>query len=157
MDIFEKITFRKLNDKDKDLFVSLRMVYLNEEFDINEKDKEKIINSLNTYYDKHNKNDFIGIIAEIDKKIVSVAYLAISEKPANPSFINGKIGTLLNVYTYPEFRKKGIATKLIEKIIEEGKKINVSSIELKSTEAGNKLYKNLGFTEGKHMSMSKKL
>jgi GNAT superfamily N-acetyltransferase len=83
-----------------------------------------------------------------------VAYLAISEKPANPGFINGKTGTLLNVYTYPEYRKKGIAAKLIKEIINEAKKLDVKIIDLKATEAGFKLYKKSGFKESKYKCMN---
>ena len=157
MDILDKVTFRKLGKNDKELFISLRMVYLNNEFDINENVKKEIENNLKTYFDKYIEDGFIGIIAEYNGKIVSVAYLAISEKPANPNFINGKTGTLLNVYTYPEYRKKGIATKLIEEIIEEAIKINIKLIYLKSTNAGIKLYEKSGFTEGKYKCMSIKL
>ncbi len=44
----------------------------------------------------------------IDKIIVA---LLIVEKPMSPSFITGKTGTVLNVYTKPEYRNKGYAKK----------------------------------------------
>jgi GNAT superfamily N-acetyltransferase len=54
--------------------------------------------------------------------------LLITEKPAIPHFTNGKTGTLINVFTYPEYRKKGIAKKLITEIIKEAKEKGVGLI-----------------------------
>ena len=68
-----------------------------------------------------------------------------------------KIGTLLNVYTYPEYRKNGIATDVIKMIIEEAKKQNVSIINLLATENGENVYKKLGFLETEDKSMRLKL
>jgi len=158
MDILENIVFRKLNKNDKELFINLRFAYLSEEHNFDEIEKEQLKNNLNIYFEKHIKeNDFIGIIGEYNVEIVSVAYFVISEKPPNPSFINGKIGTLLNVYTFPEYRKKGIAKKLIEEIIKEAKLIGVDRIDLKATEAGYNLYKKIGFREDKDKSMGFKI
>jgi N-acetylglutamate synthase-like GNAT family acetyltransferase len=86
-----------------------------------------------------------------------VAYLIIGEWPPNRTFINGKIGTLLNVYTYPEYRKKGIVTNIIKMIIEEAKKRDVSVINLLATEDGESVYKKLGFFETEDKSMRLKL
>ena len=88
---------------------------------------------------------FIAYLAETGNNIIATAFLVISEKPANPAFITGKIGTVLNVFTYPEYRKKGIATELLKRLIEEAKAQNVSYIELSATESGKPLYEKLGF------------
>jgi len=63
----------------------------------------------------------------------------------------------LNVYTFPEYRKKGIAKKLIEEIIKEAKLFGVDRIDLKATEAGYNLYKKIGFREDKDKSMGLKI
>ncbi len=83
--------------------------------------------------------------------------MAINEKPANNNFTNGKIGTLLNVYTYPEYRKNGLSTNIMKIIIEEAKKQNVSEIELIATNDGEKVYKKFGFKEPEMKYMKLKL
>jgi len=156
--IEKNIVFRKLNENDKELFINLRMAYLMDCYDICETDKKQIENNLKIYFDDHiNKNDFIGIIGEYDNKIISVAYLIITEKPPNKNFINGKTGTLMNVYTYPEYRKNGIAKKLIGEIIKEAKTKEINYIDLMATEAGYNLYKKLGFNDSKDKSMNLKI
>ena len=99
------------------------------------------------------ENSFIGMLAEIENTVVSAAYLSISEKPANPSFITGVTGTLLNVLTYPSYRNKGYATKVIQKIIEEAIQCGVSSIDLSATNSGKPLYEKLGFHVSNYTSM----
>jgi len=146
-----ELIYKKLGVDDLNLFIKLRIDFLSEtNKELTETNKEFIINSLEKYYKEHLlKNEFIGIICEYNSIIVSTAYLAISEKPANYHFINGKIGTLLNVYTYPEYRKNGISTKIMEIIIKEAKEQNVSEIELIATEDGEKIYFKFGFSEPK--------
>jgi len=155
----KKLIYRKLCPDDRDLFIRLRLDFINEfHKDVDEIEKEKLKTSLQSYFDRHIENDeFIGIVCEYDKKTISVAYLIIDEWPPNRKFLNGKIGTLLNVYTYPEYRKNGIATDVIKRIIEEAKKQNVSIIDLLATEDGESVYKKLGFLENEDKSMRLKL
>ncbi len=80
-------------------------------------------------------------------KIVSCCFLLIVEKPSNPSFINGRTGTVLNVYTKPDYRRKGCAYALMEMLIADSKAMNLDFIKLKSTENGYGLYKKLGFID----------
>ena len=151
----KNLVYRKLNPDDRDLFIRLRLDFINEfHKDIDEMEKEKLKTSLQSYFDRHIKNEeFIGIVCEYEQKIISVAYLIIDEWPPNRKFLNGKIGTLLNVYTYPKYRKNGIATNVIKMIIEEAKKQNVSIIDLLATEEGESVYKKLGFLENEDKSM----
>jgi predicted acetyltransferase len=155
----KNFVYRKLCPDDRDRFVRLRLDFINEfHKDIGEVEKEKLKTSLQSYFDRHIKNDeFIGIVCEYDKKVISVAFLIIGEWPPNRKFLNGKIGTLLNVYTYPEYRKNGIVTNVIKMIIEEAKKQDVSIIDLHATEDGKNVYKKLGFSENEDKSMRLKL
>lgn len=124
--------------------------------DQNEKD---IRAQLKVYLAKHIPlEDFIAVIAKHPTgKIASAAFLIIQERPANPSFITGLTGTLLNVVTYPEFRRKGIASQVIGEIINEARQKGVSSIDLYATDDGRELYKKLGFVEPSYTSMRLKL
>jgi len=148
------MTFRKLNENDRDLFITLRMDFFLDYYDLSETEKKQIEDNLKKYFTEHiNKDDFIGMIAECNGNIASVVYLIITEKPANPNFIDGKTGTIMNVFTYPEYRKKGIAKKLIKEIIKEAKEKGVGYVDLMATEAGYSLYKKLGFNDSKDKGM----
>lgn len=103
--------------------------------------------SLPGYYEKHLNKDLMVYVARDDEDIIACAFLLIVEKPMSPSFITGKTGTVLNVYTKPEYRNKGYAKKLMTMMLEEATAQDVSVIELKSTEDGYLLYKSVGFED----------
>lgn len=149
------MNLRRVNVDDIELLIKLRIDYLTEDSgNILPSEKEKIKEQLHHYFPKHISDDtFIGVIAENDNEVMCVAYLAISEKPANLSFITGKTGTLLNVLTYPKYRKQGIATKVIRKILDEAKLCGVSHIDLSATSDGKLLYEKIGFRKSKYTAM----
>ena len=71
----------------------------------------------------------------------------IVEKPMSPAFLNGKTGTVLNVYTRPAFRRKGWGRCVMEALLAEARERSLSVVELKSTEAGYALYRAVGFAD----------
>lgn len=149
---------RKATANDIDKLISLRIEFILEDMSVlSEKQDTVIRTQLEKYLIKHINNDFIAVVAEIDNKLVSTAFLVITEKPANPSFLTGKTATLLNVYTKPEYRRIGLAKKVVSQIIEEANKLGVGSIDLYATEAGKPLYKMLGFKEPKCTAMKLQL
>ena len=139
--IFEKATIKDING-----LTDLRLAYLQEDLGVIT-DKELIQESLPGYYEKHLKKDLMVYVARDEEDIVSCAFLLIVEKPMSPSFITGKTGTALNVYTKPEYRNKGYAKKLMTMMLEDATAQDVSVIELKSTEDGYLLYKSVGFED----------
>ena len=150
--ITEKAT---INDIDE--LVQMRLDYLTEDYGtLTDAQITKITSSLPDYYRMHLNKDLLVYVAR-ENIIVSCCFLLISEKPANPSFINGRTGSVLNVYTKPEYRKRGIAGKLMEQLIAEANDIGLDYIELKSTDEGYHLYKSLGFqdVQSKYHNMRK--
>ena len=139
--IFEKATIKDING-----LTDLRLAYLQEDLGVIT-DKELIQESLPGYYEKHLNKNLMVYVARDDEDIVSCAFLLIVEKPMSPSFITGKTGTVLNVYTKPEYRNKGYAKKLMTMMLEDATAQDVSVIELKSTEDGYSLYKSVGFED----------
>lgn len=138
--------FEKATIKDINMLTDLRLAYLQEDLGVIT-DKQLIQESLPGYYEKHLNKDLMVYIARDDEDIVACAFLLIVEKPMSPSFITGKTGTVLNVYTKPEYRNKGYAKKLMTMMLEDATAQDVSVIELKSTEDGYSLYKSVGFED----------
>jgi len=149
------LSYRKLDHNDMELFIKLRLDFINEfHKDIDKSEKEKITASVRSYFERHiNTNEFIGIVCEYNKNAVSTAFLIVDEWPANRKFINGKVGTLLNVFTYPEYRKKGIGANVIKRLLDEAKKEKISMIDLRATKDGENIYRMLGFSEPEDKSM----
>lgn len=142
--------FDKATIEDIGVLTDLRIAYLNEDLGvISNENLELMQASLPSYYEKHLNKDLMAYVARDEMDIVSCAFLLIVEKPMSPSFITGKTGTVLNVYTKPDYRKKGYAKKLITTMLEDAKAEaeGLSIIELKATEDGYSLYKSVGFED----------
>lgn len=78
-------------------------------------------------------------------RIVSSCCLCISETLPTTSLPNGREGLLLNVYTIPEYRRRGLARSLILHVMEEARRLQVGKITLDYTDEGYPLYVSLGF------------
>lgn len=140
--------FENANINDISALVELRIAYLLEDYgNLTENKLTIIVNNLYGYFQEHLNKDLLVFICRDKNKIVSCCFLCVTEKPSNPTFINGKTGTILNVYTKPEYRKKGIAGNLLKMLLAESKKIGLDFVELKATDSGYNLYKSIGFED----------
>ena len=149
---------RKASLKDMPDLINLRIDCLRDMDGLTEEQEVEIRAKLEPYYREHMDHDLIIAVAETSQKaIASIAFLVLTNFPPKPSVISGRIGTLLNVYTCPEHRSKGNATKVVRFIIEEAKRLNVSSIELNATPEGKPLYEKLDFKEPHYAAMELQL
>ncbi len=140
--------FEKADINDVSGLIELRIEYLLEDYgDLSEDRLTIITNNLQSYFKYHLNKDLFAFVCRDTDRIVSCCFLCVSEKPPNPTFINGKTGTILNVYTKPEYRKNGIAGKLIKMLLDESEKTGLDYVELKATESGYNLYKSIGFED----------
>lgn len=66
-----------------------------------------------------------------------------------PTFHNptGRKAYIMNMYTAPEYRRKGIANKTLDLLVEEARKKGVNAISLEATEMGRPLYEKYGFVK----------
>ncbi|MFX1388500.1 MAG: GNAT family N-acetyltransferase [Promethearchaeota archaeon] len=142
-------SLRKATLDDVEKLIDFRIKFLKEIQNL-PSDKEMVIfkNTLREFFlEKMKTGDFMSWLAEINNQIIATSGLSFMQKP--PHFINitGKFAYIMNMYTKPEWRKKGIGSKLLEKLIEEIKKKSINSVILHSTEAGRALYEKYGFKE----------
>ena len=139
---------KKADKSDIKELKDIRIKFLKYEFKETIKNNESNIKrELLSYFKEHLNKDFYAYIALEGNNIISSEFVSISNMPSGVNFINGKIGTVLNVFTVEDFRRQGIAKKLTEKLIEDASYINLDYIELNSTKEGYELYNKLGFKE----------
>ncbi|MCF0228134.1 MAG: GNAT family N-acetyltransferase [Parasporobacterium sp.] len=132
--------------KDIQQLIELRFAYIGDDMGEITQEQENLIRAqLPDYYERHLGNDLIAFIAKDGERIISTVQLLLMEKPANPHFIHGHSGAFLNVYTMPEYRRKGIARRLVKNVLEYAEEHELDSIELNATEAGYPLYIKMGF------------
>lgn len=147
---------RKTVNEDIDLLIKIRMEYLSSEKGVSSSEEvQDIRTKLKEYLTKHLNNGFIAIIAEDENEVLATAFMSIVERPPIIAFSSYLVGTVYNVFTYPQYRGKGIATKVMTELLSEAKLLGVAAVDLMSTENGKTLYKNLGFRVSNYTSMNK--
>lgn len=72
------------------------------------------------------------------------------EEMPSPDNPNGKCAYLMNIYVRKEYRKHGLATHMVDWLIEQARKRNVNKIYLEASDDGYPLYKNMGFKDMKN-------
>lgn len=130
--------------------VEMRVFYSIETYgDLTPEFLNKMRTELPVYFKDHLGRELTAYIA-IDKgHIISTALLYIVTKPINPALPTGRTGLVLNVYTRPDYRRKGIAMTLVNTLLIDAKKLKLDYVELKATESGVPLYRRLGFKDEK--------
>jgi ribosomal protein S18 acetylase RimI-like enzyme len=142
-------SLRKATLDDVEKLIDFRIRFLKEIQDL-PTDKEMLIfkNTLREFFlEKMGTGDFIAWLAEINHKIIATSSLSFLTKPPHFNNITGKFAYIMNMYTDPEWRRKGIGADLLEKLIEEIKKRRIKLIVLHATQAGRSLYERYGFRE----------
>lgn len=128
--------------------IRLRIAYMMDDFgSVSEDERIALDKQLPDYFLRKLGSELIAFVARDENRIVSVAYLLIIEMPANLMLLNGIYGDVLNVYTEPEYRGKGLATSLMNNLIEYGKKAGLGRIDLMATDDGYPIYKKVGFED----------
>ena len=126
--------------------------------DMSEETEKTLKTNITAFFEKHLNKDSVVFIARddsADSKIVSTAILNIIEKPANTSYIHGRVGEVNSVYTLPEYRRRGIALQIIKNLVEYSKENQIDRVDLKATKMGAPVYLKAGFeiTEDTHTNM----
>lgn len=131
---------RKVVFSDVDSIVDLRMRLFKELGETNGTDDWKELQEGTRQYlfDNLNRNLICWVSVADDKVIASASLCLFSRMPYHGNLF-GKEAYVLNVYTLPEYRRQGIAAKMIKEIIEYSKVNHIS-------EQGRNIYRKCGFT-----------
>ena len=73
-----------------------------------------------------------------------VSFFQVMPTYHNPS---GNKAYIMNMYTNPEYRRKGIAIKTLDMLIKDAKNRGVTAISLEATDMGRPLYEKYGFVK----------
>lgn len=143
-----EIVFRKLIQDDLDVFIEMRIKQLQEEGAEPTLDLKP---QLYKYYTKHlEDNTFVSWLAIYDRKIVGTSGMSIVERPPYYSNQYGKIGLLSSMYTLKEYRRKGIAKELLDRVVNEAKDYGCGAVQITASDMGALLYTDYGFKKNEN-------
>ncbi len=139
------ITYRKLTENDLETFISMRVAQLREEGATEELDLKP---TLMDYYHRHMADGtFVSWLAMDGEMIIGTSGMSFVEKPPYFSCPSGKIGLLSSMYTDPDYRRQGIAKKLLGLVVEEARAYGCGSVQITASDMGVLLYTDFGFVK----------
>lgn len=101
------------------------------------------------YFQVHiSDNSFISWIAEENGKIEAVSGISFYCVPPTYSNNSSEVAYIMNMYTNPGYRRKGIATKLLDLLVKEAEERKLTKVILNASDMGRHLYEKYGFKDG---------
>jgi ribosomal protein S18 acetylase RimI-like enzyme len=92
-------------------------------------------------------------VAEAGGQVVGCGALLVQRRPPSPRNLDGREGQILNVYTEPEWRGRGIATAIMEAMLAQIQAEGVTMASLHASPEGRSIYERLGFRDTNEMRL----
>jgi GNAT superfamily N-acetyltransferase len=100
------------------------------------------------------EGSFRSWLACDNARVVAGGAVVISSWPAHAYDLECRRATILNVYTEPEYRRRGIARRIMETMIAWCKQEGFARVSLHASERGRHLYESLGFEDSNEMRLN---
>jgi GNAT superfamily N-acetyltransferase len=91
--------------------------------------------------------DFVAFVAEDGREIVATSGIVVYEAPPTGGNPTGIEGYIMNMYTAPEYRGKGLAGALLDRLVEYVRARGGRRLWLRTSEMGRGVYARAGFRE----------
>ena len=88
-----------------------------------------------------------------DGAVLGGGAVLIHGRPPSPQYLDPRHAEILNVYTYPEHRRRGVARRLMRTMIEWCRGEGFAAVTLRASPDGRALYEQLGFTPTNEMRL----
>ena len=142
------IEYKIAGSEDIELLMSsrLEMLRIVNDLDDDYQYDEELIRCSRDYF---LNGDQTTILALDEGKVIgcaSMSYMWIMPTFSHPT---GKRAHLMNVYTNKDYRRQGIARKMVQMLIEDAWSRGATEISLDATESGRPLYESLGFGDNR--------
>lgn len=141
------ITIRRATESDFTTLAELRIRFITDfAGEQSAEAVDALRNSLISYFNNAMAdNTCISYLATCNNIVAGVGSMVFREQPGNFKNPSGKVGYVMNMYTLPDFRKRGICTGILNALVDEGTKMGITAFELHATKEGEPLYLKNGF------------
>ena len=139
--------YRRADIRDLDLLTEIRVQVLRAANHLTETDElaEVRANSRSYYRRALPEGAHAAFLAFDGERFAAtggVSFYAVMPTCCNPS---GQKAYLMNIYTCPEYRRKGVAYRMVDLLVKECLARDVTFISLEATDMGRPLYEKYGF------------
>ncbi|MDD4058218.1 MAG: GNAT family N-acetyltransferase [Bacteroidales bacterium] len=145
----QEIEVRRIEIKDVEILTKYRLDYLEEmQGRMIEEYKAILEKELNNHFKSEIAHDRIfAYMAKRGELIISFGAMVIKRIPGDSSKPIYLEGDILNMFTIPQERRKGISSLILQELINEARRRGISKISLHTSKDGEKLYRKFGFSE----------
>jgi ribosomal protein S18 acetylase RimI-like enzyme len=139
------IFYRSATPADANDLATLRLAFL-AEIAGGKPDDTEMHRSLKYYFETNiaSKN-FAAFLALAGEKIIASSGMTYHHHPPSNKNPTGREAYIMNMYTLPEYRRRGIATRLLEMLIDEARQNQCGKVSLHVLTQGRSIYANAGF------------
>jgi GNAT superfamily N-acetyltransferase len=143
----KNLTFRRAAVQDLEAYLPLRMAMLAEVGMLpSEPQRTKLIQANRRYFEESlPKETYLAWLATNQAEIVAIGGVLVFTRPPTGENMTGLDGYVMNMYTLPGWRGRGIATRLMQLIIEEMRSRQAGRLWLHATPIGRPIYEGFGF------------
>lgn len=144
-----EIVYKKLTEEELDTIIKMRINQLTEEYTSEGRTVPEDVDLEAALLDFYKRNmaegKYVSWLAFDGDKIVGTSGMSFAEKPPYFTCPTGRIGILSSMYTDPDYRRRGIARTLLDKVVNEAKEYGCGTIYITASDMGVKLYTAYGF------------
>ena len=140
------IDYRITNEQDIDPVMEIRLEMLREVNDLSEQYKypDSFVSVSREYFLHGDQTTILALSKGKPIGCASICYIKIMPTFSHPA---GRRAHLMNVYTSKDYRRQGIAEKMVQILINDARQRGATEISLDTTQAGRLFYRSLGFAD----------
>ncbi len=145
----ERLTIRRIKESDITSMTAARLNYLTEMQGSRSLEYlAELHSNLESFFKQTIlEGSFFALVAEYEEKTVAYGGMILKKIPGDLNQSSYLEGEILNMYTVPEYRRNGISSLVLEKLLTEAKIMGVSKVSLHCSKAGEPLYRKYGFAD----------
>ncbi len=143
------IVYKRLTENELDRIIKMRINQLTEEYTSAGKTVPENVYLETALMDFYKRNmaagTYVSWLAFDGDKIVGTSGMSFAEKPPYFTCPTGRVGILSSMYTDPDYRRLGIATQLLDRVVKAAEEYGCGMIYITASDMGVKLYESYGF------------
>jgi GNAT superfamily N-acetyltransferase len=141
----ESVEFRLATAADVESLVVLRAAFLAELTGCDPNDPA-LLNAMSQYFsEKMRTGEFTAYLGVIDGRVVATSGMIVRQNPPSAKNLEGREAFVMNVFTVPAWRGRGIATELLERTLDAAGKARCGRVVLHAAPRAVPIYLRAGF------------
>ena len=143
-----QVVYRRANFGDVEALAVLRREFLLEVADARPDDASVLPRLQNWFKEKLANDYFSAILAIAGDEVIASSGLVVHEHPPGIMIPNGREAYIMNMYTKPRWRGKGIATMIFRQLLDIAREKDCTRVALHALPLGRPIYEKEGFVAG---------